>query len=324
MSELLYQFPSLRQGTLVAAGMNSSQTTVPLATGVGTTFRTTATGKYIIAVWDGSYASALAAYQAGKLEFMLANSHDEVSDTIADVSRAQEGTSAINHNTGGITYYISLVGSESAFDWLVAGREGLTQGSVPTFTAPYDVNSYVSYPIARSLPSASPVTFSADVIYAQPHYLVKGIPVRGFKFRKNTAFSTQPKVGIWSYARDANLNIYPGALLLETTGASQTNICPVITAANLPFTPAYSGYYFIGLLLSIGGTIVPVNHLTWHDAPLGRQLHSSTVGGVNLGFSVAHSFAALPNPFTASATLVNSNISSGAMPYLEIIHQALS
>lgn len=324
MSELLYQFPALRQASLTAAGMDNSQETIPLATGHGVRLRSTATGKYIVGVWPNTYASALEAYQTNKLEFMLVNSHDEISDTIADVDRAQEGTAAIAHNTLGVTYYVSLVGSESAFDWLTAGREGLAQGSIPSFTAPYNVNSYISYPIAKCLPSATVVAFLADVIYAQPHYLVKGIPVTGFKFRKNTSTTLQPKLGIWTYARDVNLNIYPGALLLETTGASQSNVCPVITAAGLPYTPHYSGYYIVGLLINAGATLLQIGTNTWFDNPLGRQIHSSTVQGANIGFSVAHTFGTLPDPFTAGATLVNSNISSGAMPYLEIIHQALS
>lgn len=120
-----YQLQNLKRGVLASGGMDSSQTTVPLASGYGVKFPSTASsaGSFFVNIWDGRYASAQEALDAGFAEIVKCTSHDHVADTIATVSRGQGGTSAIAHNTAGITYYVDLVLTKEVYDDLVTGAK---------------------------------------------------------------------------------------------------------------------------------------------------------------------------------------------------------
>ena len=95
----------------LASGITATQLTATVATGQGGRFPTTSDGPYNIVIYDASnYANAALAYQAGKAAIyrVLSRTGDILTfkDDGSSQREGQEGTSAIAHNTVGVTYVV--------------------------------------------------------------------------------------------------------------------------------------------------------------------------------------------------------------------------
>lgn len=136
-----YIAQNLVEVTLASGGINSSQTTIPLATGEGARVASTSGTTYYFpgVVYDSRYGNPQDARKEGKAEIVLVTSHDGSSDTISAVTRAQEGTSAIAHNESGVTYKLVFGFSKAMFDEFVAK----SQSPVETGTAFDSVKLYL-------------------------------------------------------------------------------------------------------------------------------------------------------------------------------------
>jgi hypothetical protein len=93
----------------LSGGINSTQLTATLATGQGNRFP--ATGAYNVVIYNASnYANAALAYQAGKAAIyrVLSRTGDILTfkDNGSSLREGQEGTTAIAHNSEGITYVV--------------------------------------------------------------------------------------------------------------------------------------------------------------------------------------------------------------------------
>jgi hypothetical protein len=95
--------------TTLASGITATATTATVATGEGARLPS---ANFNVAIWDSSYSSMADAYYAGVLE--IARVTTRTSDTLTfklsgGVREAQEGTTALAHNTTGLTYNVAQV-----------------------------------------------------------------------------------------------------------------------------------------------------------------------------------------------------------------------
>jgi len=310
---------------IASGGVALADTSISLATGQGANLSTLTrslintgvyTGGYLMGIlWDGLYAGPL---QDPNAEPLRIDSHAVSSDTVAVVVRGQDGKSAAAHNTPGHTYYLTVVFSPTIQDDLYAkvGYKDAVKQKVMTFTAPYNVSSYVGYGLCNGMRSAA-FSFAADTIFATRHFFKKGTVLYGAKFRCNISSNNTCHFGMW--ANDYSQNPYAGSLLLDVTH-SATSVTALITESPFPYTIPYDDAFWVGIVLQNSISLGALDATYPFDNFLGRQLHSSTVDGINMGISVAHAYGALPDPFTAGGALILS--SSGKMPFLEFIHQS--
>jgi hypothetical protein len=311
---------------IASGGVALADTSISLATGQGANLETLTrsllntginTGGYLMGIlWDGLYAGPL---QDPNAEPVRIDSHAAASDTIAVVLRGQDGKSAVAHNTAGHTYYLTVVFSPTIQNDLYAKlgyKEAIKQRPM-TFTTPYDVSSYVGYPLCNGMPTSTGVAMAKDIIYATRHFFKKGTILYGLKFRCTSSQNNACHFGIW--ANDYSQNPYPGSLLLDVTHTGTTTTA-LITESPFPYTVPYDDAFWVGVDLANIVTLGVLDPAYPFDNFLGRQLHSSTVNGVNLGISVASVHGALADPFPAGGALILS--SAGSMPFFHFIHQS--
>lgn len=153
MAEYLAQ--NLVEVTL-SGGINASQTTVTLESGEGARLASTSgsTYQYPLVIYDTRYVTPHDAHKAGKAEVVLVTSHDGSSDTISAVTRGQESTSAIAHNTSGVTYKAVAGLTKAMFDAL--GGEGVLYQTAPTDA------------LAAAALGANPIPYSALQVVVVP------------------------------------------------------------------------------------------------------------------------------------------------------------
>lgn len=310
---------------VASGGVASGETAISLASGQGANLETLTrqlmntgvyTGGYLMAIlWDGLYAGPL---QDPNAEALRIDSHAAASDTVAVVLRGQDGTADADHNTAGHTYYLTVVFSPTIQTDLYAklGYKDAIQQRPMTSVTPYNVSSGIAYALCNGEAGAA-TAFSNNTLYVTRHLFKKGTIIYGAKFRCSISSVNNCHFGIW--ANDYNQNPYPGSLLLDVTHTA-TSTTALITESPFPYTVPYDDAFWVGFVLSNSISILKLDESKPFDNFLGRQLHSSTVQGKNMGLSVAHTYGALPDPFTTGAALILS--SSAAMPYIEFIYQA--
>lgn len=310
---------------VASGGVALGETAVSLASGEGVKLETLTrtlmdtgvyTGGYLMGIlWDGSvHAGPL---QDPDAESIRIDSHAAASDTIAVVLRGQDDTTDGNHNTAGHTYYITVVLSPTIQTDLYSKlgyKDAIFQRPM-TFVAPYNVSSWISYALCNG-EAGDATSFAKDVIYATRHFLKKGTIIYGVKFRCNISSNTASRFGIW--ANDYSGNPYPGSQLLEVVHTG-TQVTALITEAPFPYTVPHDDAFWVGVNLANMISILKLDEGKPFDNFLGRQLHSSSVQGKNMGISAAHVYGALPDPFTSGGALILGT--SAAMPYLEFIYQ---
>lgn len=123
---------------LASGGIDSSQTTLPLASGAGSEIVSTLSGarQYPLSVYDSRYS---APHLDPNAEIVLVTTHDGSSDTVSVIARGQEGTSAVAHNTSGVTYKAQAIFTKAVYDEIIAK----TQRPVETGTAFDSVKLYL-------------------------------------------------------------------------------------------------------------------------------------------------------------------------------------
>jgi hypothetical protein len=133
-------FSNFAYGTL-ASGISDVATTANLTTGHGARFP--ASG-FNVVIWDTTYASPTAAYHDGAAEIVRVTSR---TDDALTITRAQEGTAAIAHNTAGRTYAVAQTFSKKTYDEIVAVETALAAKAPtasPTFTGRATFSGYTS------------------------------------------------------------------------------------------------------------------------------------------------------------------------------------
>jgi hypothetical protein len=100
----------------LASGIDATQTTAILTTGQGDRFPTE---NFNVIIWDASYNDmTVARYDNALAIYRVESRTDDVLTfvTVSGVREAQEGTSAITHNTGGHTYNVAQGVTAKLFD----------------------------------------------------------------------------------------------------------------------------------------------------------------------------------------------------------------
>jgi hypothetical protein len=149
-------------GTL-ASGINGAVTSATLTTGHGARFPAS---NFNVVIWNATdYTNAAAAYYAGEAEIVRVTSRS--SDTLT-ITRAQEGTAAVTHNTAAKTYAVSLSLTKKTYDEI---------GTVSSVG--------ITAPAAGITSSGGPVTGSGNITLALANDLaaVEGIASTGLAAR---------------------------------------------------------------------------------------------------------------------------------------------
>lgn len=323
----LYQAKNLSRGTLLTV-LTVGATELVLTTGHGVRFPSTTSGQYELTLWSENYGSAADAFNASKAEIVLVTSHNGSSNTIAVVTRARGGTSAIAHAAGA---YVDMDFTKTLYDDVLQGRnykDYARQSLIaPALAPPYDVSSYIGYLLANGQPTAGAVVFLVDRIYCTPHFFKKGAVVYGFKYRKAIAFSQQARIGIYDEG-SFDGNWWPGTLLANVVRSTVTDVTPVCTVSEtgIPWTCPKDGIYGVATTFDTATQgIGALDVSKTFDNFLGYQMHSSTINGWNTMLTYDQAYGTLPNPFpTVDVTLVlSSDAAPSTPPMLYIIHQAV-
>lgn len=154
--------------TLAAGGIDASQTTLPLASGEGVKVASTSgsTYKFPGIIYDSRYA---APHLDPNREIVLVTGCDGSSDTIATIARGQEGTSAVAHNSAGVTYKCQFGFTKDMFDTLAtssvaAMQSNLNKGGSFSPAVPYYVWGANDSPAVGTAAS-----LAANQALLQPH-----------------------------------------------------------------------------------------------------------------------------------------------------------
>lgn len=341
----MIQAKNLTEVTLASGNINSSQTTIPLESGAGADLPATSSGWYEGVVWVLDELSPVAAYKAGKAEVVLIKSHDDSSDTVATVTRAQGGTSAVDFSSYG-ECRLTIDFTKTLFDHLNASSLELHQGIASIGNAaPANVDSFACYPVGN-YGQTTAISFVKDVLMAVPDFEVAGTILRGLKMRKNTgANNLCARIGIYSNTTLSG-NYYPGTLLAEIEFSNDNDVTPIITNADtgttdiissdLPYTFQSSGIFWYAIVTTDGtvGSIAglsPISLLVLDGLGvagrnyLGWVHHSSTKLGPIYGYEHAYTYAALPASFPSSSPgRMCAGETRTSFPYMTKIYQALS
>ena len=138
---------------------------------------------------------------------------------------------------------------------------------------------------------------TANRLYAVPLYLAKSFDADAFQFYVATAVAFSARVGLY---RDTAL--YPAALEIDIgTVSVGTTGYKLVTFTQRTLT---AGVYWLALVSDGGPTLGEIQNLDGTlNAFLGSPASSATN---NWGWDGAHTYAALPDPFPAAATLTNT------------------
>lgn len=154
------------------------------------------------------------------------------------------------------------------------------------------------------------VTLVADTLYAQPFVVVRDVTIDRIAIDVKTAVGgSNCRLGIYNLGT----NLYPGALLLDA-GVVSTAAAGVKTITISQTLP--KGIYFLAVvsddtpaLYGAGGNV------TTDVAPMGMLAAGFRYN--NYMWSVAHTYAALPDPFTGGGAL-NTNYLRQAVRILSL------
>lgn len=154
--------------------------------------------------------------------------------------------------------------------------------------------------------SASTTSPTSNTLYAAPMVVSKPTKFDVISFRVNT-LSTAGSVRVGIYYD--NGNCYPGALMFDSgaidtsTGSTTAPRDSTITAALQIFQPGL--YWLVWETNSATGQYATYNVQSelWYFAG-----SDAVLGAVNnaFGYTVTHTFGALPDPYTAGGSLINT------------------
>jgi hypothetical protein len=161
---------------------------------------------------------------------------------------------------------------------------------------------------ARSALITSTTTPGANQLWAFPFIVAKVTKFDTISFAVTTGEAQNARAGIYY----DNGNFYPGALIFDTgsisvssTGVKDTTI----TASLQVFQP---GLYW--LVWETSATTTLQIRSLGNTSTIFAMGHDSTLSTTSpgYGYKVAHTFGALPNPYTASATMQTADPAVGA------------
>ena len=151
---------------------------------------------------------------------------------------------------------------------------------------------YLGYPFSRG---STDLGISANVLYASPLYIARNLTIDRIAINVSAAGAagTKGRLGIYK----TGTNLYPGALLKDYDLVNVDGIAVVYAAADQALT---EGLYFFALV-SNGAPSIKTLYSSW--AAMG--VLSTDLLSANGAWSVAFTYAALPNPFTAGGAFLN-------------------
>lgn len=154
------------KGTL-ASGITSGATSMTLIAGHGARFPLTAQGAFNGVIWDSSaYTDATEAYWNGKAEIVRVTAN---ASNILTITRAQEGTTALNFNTANHTYSFSAPLTSKMFDDIktaFAYRPPTVRYVSASFvdTLYNSIGGYSTYALAEAAASAGDTIVFVDAV----------------------------------------------------------------------------------------------------------------------------------------------------------------
>lgn len=337
----MYQVKNLTEVELASGNIDSDDTTMALATDEGSELPASSGGYIEGVVWATSYGSPMAAKAAGYAEAVRITARTGDSCTVA---RNIDGAGAVDFSSAGVCKF-TVDFLKSGFDHLNSSLEILQGVATVGNASPYNVSSFVCYPIGNYGPSGV-ANFDKDVLMAVPDFEVAGSVIRGFKLRKNLGgHNLCARIGIYSNTT-LNGNYYPGTKLAEIQFSNDNDVSPIIhnsdvgttdiISSDLPYTFPTSGIYWYSLVTTDGqvGSITglsPIGLWAFDGSSgggrnyLGWAHHSSTVLSPIYGVEHAYTYAALPSSFPSSSpALIYAGGTRGSFPYMTKIYQALS
>jgi len=152
-------------------------------------------------------------------------------------------------------------------------------------------------------PVTSTTSPAINTLWALPFIVPKATKFDTISFNITTGAATsQARAGIY---RD-NGNCYPGALIFDTGAISTVASGLKDTTITAGLQVFAAGLYWLAWECDTTGLqMICINGSGALDAILGFS--SAMTAAAHYGYSVAHTFGALPDPYTASATLLNTN-----------------
>lgn len=175
-------------------------------------------------------------------------------------------------------------------------------------------SSTVGYAVAGLVNATALTTgaIAANILYAFPIIAPPlRVTLKMLGFNVTTLSAGNARIGL--YRNKAYNDLYPGELLADSGDIStgSTGVKQFNPATAIPLTPGEM--YWLAL---VGNATPTLRALAM--ASIYPTLGLPAAGGTALqvGYSVAHAYAALPNPFTAAATILT------AVPLPALFYQA--
>ena len=312
---MIYQGKNLIGAELADGNINSSQTTLPLDTGLGARFPSTASAQYELVIWNKSYGSPLEAYQNSAAEVVLVTSHDGSSDTIATITRAQGGTSAVDFSSFGTC--------EAILDFTKTLYDDLNERQI----IPHDTTSgtlwsghgsrklyYPDFPLYQ-FDATTEAYANGGANRYEIHWWV---PPRSGRvdelFIAATATGQTATCRLAIYDTTSLTSLYPGALLYDSGALSASSLGSTATArwvcdpsGSVTFKQGkgcFLGMWFdasvtLNGISNTGGQFVPLIGYDWQNVSTLNKLaaYNDTDAGIGSGW---------PDPFTPGVAFSNN------------------
>lgn len=200
------------------------------------------------------------------------------------------------------TTFLPLAGGALTGDVTVAATKTIDGVDISAHAAALDGHTKSILELARTGQYYLPInggwanqTLTANMLYATFLYVARAITIDRIAVWVSTADAVNPNIRLGIYNDGANL--YPGTLLLDagvvsaaTTGLKAIEISQALT----------KGLYWVVAVSDGTPTLRATDANTMQWTPLG--LDSTDITANLIGWTVAFTYAALPNPFTAGGT----------------------
>lgn len=220
------------------------------------------------------------------------------------------GTETIDSNLTYTLYPAEWIKLESdGANWQVIGRSAVSWRQYIPKGSTLNRSFVAGYGGTVQNIGASTTSPAANTLWAMPLVIERTIKCDLIRFRVTTLSSGAARAGIY---RD-NGNSYPGALIFDTgsidtsTGSIASQRDTTITSSLQIFQP---GLYW--LAWETNSATGQYGTPTTGNAVSGFLGHETALGATNVGYgySVAHTFGALPDPYTAGGSLLTTAVAA--------------
>lgn len=151
----------------------------------------------------------------------------------------------------------------------------------------------------------SSVAVVADTLYAYPYVVVRTMTIDRIAIYVATGVSGKARLGIYN----TGTNLYPGTLLLDAGEVDVTSSTLVAATVSQQLT---KGVYFFVLVSNVAPDLHGGNTNRGGITILGQNI--ANFGQTYAGWSVSFSYAALPDPFPAGGSLINTGALHHILP----------